>query len=142
MKFSHVAKYISYLPLVLLIGIALSHIRLSYTADASPWHGGSFGMFAVIDGLATRKLEVLANVGGKEIPIDLSSHHEELQRTVLLPTDAALAQFANMIACDKELVPTKATSLSLRYYKAAFDARDFSVTSKLQKDIAMVRCGN
>ena len=44
----------SAVPAALLVTVALGQIVLARTVDLSPWKGGGFGMFATLDGTASR----------------------------------------------------------------------------------------
>ncbi|MGL4612210.1 MAG: hypothetical protein ACRCYY_21445 [Trueperaceae bacterium] len=138
MKLSHVQYVIAYAPIILLIVLGLNHLRLAQTHDASPWHGGSFGMFAVVDGIFTRGLSAEIVRGGKIESLSLIDYTQEIERILTFPTRGVLEKFAYDVACDVGL--DEDNYLKLSYYKARFDKSTLTVTSFLEDRVDGVIC--
>jgi hypothetical protein len=50
---------LAWLPVALLVGVALTHVYRVEVFDLTPWKGGGFGMFSTLDGRDSRRLFVL-----------------------------------------------------------------------------------
>ena len=50
--------YLAFLPVTLLVIVALNQIHLAHTVHLSPWKGGGFGMFSSTDGGPNRHLRI------------------------------------------------------------------------------------
>jgi hypothetical protein len=87
------------LPALLLVCVALHQLWLVKHAALSAWSGGAFGMFSTIDGWGARHLHARARspsiLQEVAIPPEL---RDDLRRTLALPSDARLADFARALA--------------------------------------------
>jgi hypothetical protein len=87
-----------YLPIALLIFVALSQFILAHTVDLSPWLGGGFGMFSTTDDGVNRELRVFTTGAEgeeeREIPETLADLE---QRARVLPSPPRLRAFATPI---------------------------------------------
>jgi hypothetical protein len=87
------------LPALLLVCVAAHQLWLVRHAALSAWSGGGFGMFSTIDGWGARHLHARAR--GPSILQEIAIPPElqgELRRTLALPSDAHLADFARALA--------------------------------------------
>jgi hypothetical protein len=90
--------WLSWLPIVLLIAVALNQFRLVATESLSPWSGGGFGMFASTDSPGSRHLHVF--VQNNDIRKEISfprSLEDELLRAQTLPSHSRLAMIADAV---------------------------------------------
>ena len=93
-RFTHFLEY--WLPSVILIGVATLQIYLAYTANLTPWKGGGFGMFAVIDSPSMRVISVEAlTEEGEIINLDLfrTLDSSTIRRLRSLPKQQDLEQY-------------------------------------------------
>ncbi|MGL4608768.1 MAG: hypothetical protein ACRCYY_03650 [Trueperaceae bacterium] len=142
MKLRHGQNFIIYMPVIFLVLVACTHLVLFYFHDASPWHGGGFGMFAVIDGIFTRDVEVEVVTNGKREKIDLLDYSARVDDIVTLPTIAVLAGFAEEVACDLNVKKGDGGShLNLYYYKKVFILEGLRLRRYLYQSIEEVVCG-
>lgn len=64
-------KYIlKFIVPILLCIIAISQIYMVFTKDLTPWKGGGFGMFAMIDRLEYRPVHITIYSSGEEYIVD------------------------------------------------------------------------
>ena len=92
---SPVRRVLNWLPVVLFLGMATTHLYLRYQHNLSPWLGAGFGMFSTTDSVSARQVVVYgldANGFGRElaIPEELG---EELKRVQALPSTVMLNRF-------------------------------------------------
>jgi hypothetical protein len=85
---------------VLLIVVALTQLVLTRTTDLTPWKGGGFGMFTVVDSMYGRIWSVeVENAEGEPMkvlarpPGPLATHLDARQQS--FPTEAVLSQAAD-----------------------------------------------
>jgi hypothetical protein len=103
-EFHHVVsfylkKFLCYLPIFLLIIIALNQIRLAKTSSLSPWWGGGFGMFSSTDSRGTRHIHAYAIRPGIRRELEIPSYLAELERKVLtFPSESNLKKLAFELA--------------------------------------------
>ena len=94
-------RWLSWLPCVLLVVVAVVQITLTRTADLVPWKGGGFGMFATRDSLSSRHLRLTALAGSQWVPIRVpSAFQNDADRAVSMPTDAELRRFAEILIAE------------------------------------------
>ena len=92
-------KILCYIPIFLLIFIALNQIRLAKTSSLSPWWGGGFGMFSTADSRGTRHIHAYAIRPGVRRELEIPSYLAELERKVLtFPSEANLEKLAAELA--------------------------------------------
>jgi hypothetical protein len=89
----------SFLPVGLLISVALHQLAATVYGDLSPWLGGGFGMFATLDSPGNRaaSAHVVDPAFRREvhIPADLE---DATDRTVAFPTDSRMTALAERLA--------------------------------------------
>jgi hypothetical protein len=95
----HLKKLLCYLPIILLIFVALNQIRLAKTSSLSPWWGGGFGMFSSTDSRGTRHIHAYAIRPGIRRELEIPSYSAELERKVLtFPSESNLEKLAVELA--------------------------------------------
>lgn len=88
-------KWLCYLPIFLLIVVALNQIRFAKTSSLSPWWGGGFGMFSTLDSRGTRHIHAYAIRPGIRRELEIPSYLAELERKVLtFPSKSNLRKLA------------------------------------------------
>jgi hypothetical protein len=110
-----------WLPSVLLVAVAGVQIPLAHTANLSPWKGGGFGMFATIDGTATRcvRLYVRAPDRSEEVPIQPSLEHAA-SRARLFPSEALMARLATAVAAREARYERPVTEVTVQVWRTHF----------------------
>lgn len=90
------SRWLSWLPLALLLGAFIHHLWLVQRYDLSPWLGGGFGMFASTDVGSARQVLLLVELAdGRDFQIDLvHPYRDTLERARGLPSPAWLARLA------------------------------------------------
>ena len=95
----HLKKLLCYLPIILLIFVALNQIRLAKTSSLSPWWGGGFGMFSSTDSRGTRHIHAYAIRPGIRRELEIPSYLAQLERKVLtFPSESNLEKLAVELA--------------------------------------------
>jgi hypothetical protein len=96
------------LPATILVLVALLQIYLTHTANLSPWKGGGFGMFGVIDAPTMRVIQAEAfDQHGHSIQLDVYSALDDrtIRRIRTLPRLSDLEQIAPQFVT-QAVVPT------------------------------------
>jgi hypothetical protein len=129
---------LDWLPVILLLSIALNQIWLSHTEGLPSWQGGGFGMFASTESWKSRHIHVWVLEGGTPREIDLSKLpgakrlNVELQRVLALPTHERLHHFALRIA---GLVEGPVDGIAIAVYGVSHDPTTLAPTGKLVRGI-------
>ena len=83
-------------PVMLLIGVALTQIALTRAVGLTAWKGGGFGMFAAVDGGAARTVRIVLERDGHSeemaVPPSLVA---DAERAAALPTRFMLSRLAD-----------------------------------------------
>jgi hypothetical protein len=109
------------LPSVLLVAVAGVQIPLAQATNLSPWKGGGFGMFATIDGTATRyvRLYVRAPERSEEIAVQPSFDHAAA-RARLFPSEAMMARLATAVAAREARYERPVTEVTVQVWRTLF----------------------
>lgn len=99
MNFRGIKNRICYVPVVLLLAVAVTQIYLAHRYALAPWSGGGFGMFSTPDAAQSRHMHVYAASPGirREIEIPFALRGIEL-RTLALPTESNLKRLARELS--------------------------------------------
>jgi hypothetical protein len=132
----HLKKYLCYLPIFLLVIIALNQIRLAKTSSLSPWWGGGFGMFSSTDSRGTRHIHAYAIRPGIRRELEIPSYLAELERKVLtFPSESNLEKLAVELAD----VPTPdegpLEAIQIQIWATDFDSNTLEPSSILFRHI-------
>jgi hypothetical protein len=84
------------LPVLLMVGVALSQIGVAWVGGLSPWKGGGFGMFSTVDSPAARFLRIYLVTDDGEIPVLIPDAYQEAARK--LCTVANLREAKELLA--------------------------------------------
>jgi hypothetical protein len=83
---------------VALVTVAACQIALTRYTGLTAWKGGGFGMFATVDGGATREMRVVAErEGRREAVLIAPSLATEAERATAFPVSPMLAAFAERV---------------------------------------------
>ena len=92
-------RLVGYLPVLILVLVALNQIRIARTTDMTAWKGGGFGMFSTID--RPRARQVRCNLVGSNnyIPLAIPAEFRDLEESVKTnPTEKKLQRLGREIA--------------------------------------------
>jgi hypothetical protein len=89
----HAERILALLPRVLLVSVAVVNFILVKRNDFSIWYGGSFGMFASLDGPATRYLIITSTNGAGLKEVNLESYETEVTRIKTNPSTERIERF-------------------------------------------------
>jgi hypothetical protein len=132
----HLKKFLCYLPIFLLVIIALNQIRLAKTSSLSPWWGGGFGMFSTTDSRGTRHIHAYAIRPGIRRELEIPPHLAELERKMLtFPSESNLEKLAVELAD----VPTPdegpLEAIEIQVWATDFDSETLEPSSILFRHI-------
>ena len=112
-----------WLPAALLVLVAITQPFLVRSAHLVPWKGGGFGMFAVTDGAAFRRVRVFVERGERFEEVELSPSLETLElRARLFPSDHRLRALALAVAARERRREQPVTSVRLEVWRTTFAA--------------------
>lgn len=126
----------SYLPIVLMVFLALNQLVLANFYDLSPWLGGGYGMFSTTDVGRNRHIHIYANSPGirKEL-----IYPEQLKETVLrtksFPTDRNLKILAERILEIED--DNTIASIEIKVWKSNYKPKTLHPSSNLLKSIRL-----
>ena len=85
----------TWLPALLLLGVAANQLWLVHTTDLDPWKGGGFGMFSTTEHTPTRHTHLYVHPGrGKELRVELPDALEDAEeRLRAFPSPARIDAF-------------------------------------------------
>jgi hypothetical protein len=122
-------------PALLLTIVAIGQIVLAHTTDLSPWKGGGFGMFATIDGTATRhvRLFVRAPDRSEELAIQ-PSFERAAAKAELFPSYQSLKRLADAVAARERRYRRAAAEIRVQVWRSTFDAESLRATERLVRE--------
>ncbi|MEP5763536.1 MAG: hypothetical protein ABJ308_03050 [Halieaceae bacterium] len=123
-------SHVQWLPVVILLGVALNQQRLAHFQDLSPWSGGGFGMFASTDSPADRHLHVyeLSQALRRELDIP-PGLEEEARRALTLPTEYRLDKLSRLLREELQLPPQVAVEIQV--WMRDYDAGNLTPRGRL-----------
>ena len=111
-----------WLPVLLLVLVALNQQRLAHTASLSPWSGGGFGMFSSTDSPAARHLHVFLETEGIRRELDIPrSLAQETRRATTLPTRERLAGLAELLTAEQDLGRVAWEHIDVQVWGVSYD---------------------
>jgi hypothetical protein len=129
-------RWLRYVPVAVLIAVALLQLLLAHTAHLSPWAGGGFGMFSTTDTGSNRHLHVLAFWPGIELEIHPPRALEDLERRLrVLPSDSNLRAYAHAVADTLVLDPQPPTAVRVTLWCTRFDSDTLAPSSSVLRDL-------
>ena len=121
-----------FLPVALLLGVAVWQLVLAFTANLSPWSGGGFGMFSTTDSPSHRHLRV---VGTFDF-VELEMASDEVPRTAglharILPDEDRIRALAEEMADTQHPDWGWPSSLDVQVYRTHFDPETLASESEM-----------
>lgn len=109
----------AWLPLALLVGVALCQYALVFSNGLVIWKGGGFGMFSTIEGVTLRRVEVYNRESdGIEVPSTVSWAE---RRASVHPSRSNMLSLAQQIDVEFEEDGTPERVGSVRVYGTRFE---------------------
>ena len=129
-------KLLCYLPIILLIFVALNQIRLAKASSLSPWWGGGFGMFSSTDSRGTRHIHAYAIWPGIRRELEIPPHSAQLERKVLtFPSEANLRKLAVELADLPTADEAPIEAIEIQIWATYFDSETLEPSSVLYRHI-------
>lgn len=124
-------RFLTFLPVVLLVLVAVHQIILSRTDHLSPWKGGGFGMFSTTDGGASRHLRAwIETPSGATEVFPPPALRDAVSRVRELPAVTALERLARELAEHHANTAPEISSVRLELWRTTYDPE--SLTPRLQ----------
>ncbi len=123
--------FLTYLPVVILVVVALLQIDRAHSQHQTPWKGGGFGMFSTNDRGSNRSLRLIGHQDGRQKNLRLLRHPEAerlARQTLALPSDDNLFELAHILSRQEALARLEA--LRVEVWRSRFD----SATRKVALD--------
>jgi hypothetical protein len=119
-----------WLPVLILVCVALNQQRLAHTAHLSPWSGGGFGMFSTTDAPTDRHLHVYALSPSLRRELSLpAALEEEGRRALSLPSERRLHKLAGEIRASLKVPAT--TGIEIHVWATRYNPGDLRPGSYL-----------
>lgn len=116
------ARLVRYLPVAVLVLVALNQIRLATTTDLTAWKGGGFGMFSTIERPETRYVRCFLVGPGREgavqVPLELQRLEEHVRN---VPSERNLARLARELAADVQRRLPTLTAVRVEVWERELD---------------------
>jgi hypothetical protein len=120
-----------WLPVIVLIVVALTQVLLSKTAGLSPWKGGGFGMFATTDGTAFRQVRVFVEAEGRAEELEIAPSQElSAARAQLFPSDRMLGGLARAVAGREQRYGRPVETVRIEVWRTEFDPVSLDATER------------
>jgi hypothetical protein len=121
---------LQWLPVFLLVLVALNQQRLAHTSDLSPWSGGGFGMFSTTDAPTDRHLHIYELNPSLRRELWLPEGLEdEGRRALALPSEHRLRKLTELIRASMAL-PAE-TSIEIHIWARRYSPEDLRPESYL-----------
>jgi hypothetical protein len=130
----HGERILALLPCVLLVSVAALNFVLVKRNDFSIWYGGSFGMFASLDGPATRYLTVTYVNDTGLTKVNLADYETEVTR---IKTNLSTGRIEKLLRELCETQHSKINQLSSTLHKLSYEPATQTVTPVLWKEVTI-----
>jgi len=129
------AEVLRWLPVGVLVLVAISHFTLVRSAELSPWKGAGFGMFSTTDGGRSRHFHVfaLAADGRAELKIP-AKLFDLMERTRELPTGNRMERLALAMT---EYAPANARAIRVELWRTEFDPETMKPAARLRRAVEL-----
>lgn len=127
---------ICYIPVILLLSVALFQVFLAHTSALAPWSGGGFGMFSTPDAAQSRHIHAYAVRPGvrRELIIPVSLRHRAL-KAAAFPSEPRLRGLALELAEIPVPDAGPLESIVIQVWKTDYDPATLSPSGKIVKSM-------
>ncbi|MEW6143408.1 MAG: hypothetical protein AB1598_00150 [Thermodesulfobacteriota bacterium] len=127
---------ICYIPVILLISVALIQILLAHAYGLAPWSGGGFGMFSTQDAAQSRHIHAYALSPGVRRELVIPERlRERALKVAAFPSDSRLKGLALELA----EIPTPDSgpleSIVIQVWKTDYDKSTLSPSGEIVKSL-------
>ena len=127
---------IRYLPVILLVVLALSQIYLVRTVSLSPWAGGGFGMFSTPDAPRSRTVRAYVLTPGVRREVEIPDYLSNAAlRAAALPTDSRLTVLALEIAGVPTPEDTPPRAVVIEVWTTGYDPETLAPSPRIVKSL-------
>jgi len=131
-------KWRVWIPVFLLIAVAVAQVVLAKTAGLSPWKGGGFGMFATNDGTAFRHVRVFVEAQGRSEELEIAPSQEfEAARAQLFPSDAMMKSLGRSIVDREHRYGRPVRTVKLEVWRTEFSAGSLESKERLLRALTL-----
>jgi hypothetical protein len=135
-KYMRTRSSICWIPVILLISVALLQILLAQTYGLAPWSGGGFGMFSTPDAAQSRHIHAYALSPGvrRELVIPERLRDRAL-KAAALPSDSVLEGLALELAEIPIPDAGPLESIVIQVWKTDYDTATLSPSGEIVKSL-------
>ena len=111
-----------FVPVILLIAVAMGQIVLVRAFDLTPWKGGGFGMFATLDHAAFRRVDIVVDAPDRSEALEVPPSLELIEaRAASFPAPWLLTKLAEGVAARERRNGRTVARVTLTVWRTAFD---------------------
>ena len=111
-----------FVPVILLIAVAIGQAVLVRAFDLTPWKGGGFGMFATLDHAAFRRVDIVVDAPDRSEEVEVPPSLEvDAARAASLPAPWLLTKLAEGVAARERRNGRAVARVTLTVWRTAFD---------------------
>ena len=125
-------RYVFFLPVILLVTVAIVQIGLANYSFLSPWSGGGFGMFSTTDVGSARHVHIFAvtpSVRRELIPN--TKHKKIVDQLLVFPADYRIKNFSEQLKNIFYIPEEGDVKLDIQVWKKTFNPRSLEPTSEI-----------
>ena len=120
-----------FVPMILLIAVAIGQIVLARAFGLTPWKGGGFGMFATLDHAAFRRVDIVVDALGRSEALEVPPSLEvDVARAASLPVPWLLAKLGQAVAARERRNGRAVARVTLTVWRTAFDRITLHATDR------------
>jgi hypothetical protein len=120
-----------WLPVVVLIVVAIVQVVLAKTAALGPWKGGGFGMFATTDGSQFRRVRIFVEAPDRSEELEIAPSQEfAAARAQLFPSDSIMTSLARAVVAREQRYGRPVHSVRLEVWRTEFSPGSLAATDR------------
>lgn len=120
-----------WLPVVVLIVVAIVQVVLAKTAALGPWKGGGFGMFATTDGSQFRRVRIFVEAPDRSEELEIAPSQEfAAARAQLFPSDSMMTSLARAVVAREQRYGRPVHSVRLEVWRTEFSPGSLAATDR------------
>ena len=120
-----------WLPVVVLIVVAIVQVVLAKTAALGPWKGGGFGMFATTDGSQFRRVRIFVEAPDRSEELEIAPSQDfAAARAQLFPSDSIMTSLARAVVAREQRYGRPVHSVRLEVWRTEFSPGSLAATDR------------
>lgn len=120
-----------WLPVVVLIVVAIVQVVLAKTAALGPWKGGGFGMFATTDGSQFRRVRIFVEAPDRSEELEIAPSQDfAAARAQLFPSDSMMTLLARAVVAREQRYGRPVHVVKLEVWRTEFSPGSLAATDR------------